>query len=29
MKQIFEEKKMRFCHSFKYPRYPFVSEKID
>lgn len=27
--KIWEEKKMRYCHSFKYPWYPFVSEEED
>jgi hypothetical protein len=29
MRQISEEKKMRFSFAFKYPRYPFVSEEVD
>lgn len=27
--KIWEEKKMRYSHSFKYPRYPFVAESED
>ena len=29
LKQIAEDKKMRFSHAYRYPRYPFVNESVD